>query len=419
MPAGEVLKSGPGPRAAAWSVLTATFLANLGVQYLSPVLPTVAKQLHLTPVQLGAIISSYSFAALAATLPAGYLADRLGVRKVLSGSLVLFGAAGVLAGLAPNYPLLLGSRVAQGVGFAAIMPVTVAALADLSTDRKELSRWQAYRVSISSGAEFVLPIVGGFIVTLAGWRATFVVFALPLGLSLWTWRSLRPTGRYATATAGRHHRYGAELMAGCRQAPILSVFGAGLGRWWLKYALFSYLPLYLSVRLHAQPSVIGIVVAVQGLLSAAVASQAGRVGAGRRAAVVLAVALFAMGAWLAALPAVPSLWWAASAAAGFGIADGLVGPATNTFVSILPAPRIRTSVIALSGTLRNLGKAVSPVVVGVVIAATGYGVGLPVAGLMGLAAPAYLLPLIARPDPAEPEPAEPAAPENLATAPGS
>jgi len=175
---------------------------------------------------------------------------------------------------------------------------------------------------------------------------------------------------------------------------LVALFGAGLVRWWIKYALFTYLPLYLSEDLHAQGQVIGLVIGVQGLLSGIVASQAGRLGTQRAGRRSLAVALLVMGAALASETVVHALWWPILMCCIVGLADGVVGPLLNTFVSLLPARDVRTAIIAMAGTLRNVGKAAAPVAVGALVVTLGYGPALALAGSLGLAAPLYLCKLL-------------------------
>ncbi|CAL9331911.1 hypothetical protein SUDANB151_00087 [Streptomyces sp. enrichment culture] len=91
-------------------------------------------QTHLA-VEFGAsqntvlwIINVYTLVLAALLLPLGAVGDRLGRKPMLITGLVVFGAAGVVAGLAPSAAVMIGARAAAGVGAAMIMPITLAVI---------------------------------------------------------------------------------------------------------------------------------------------------------------------------------------------------------------------------------------------------------------------------------------------------
>ncbi|GAA2311783.1 hypothetical protein SVIO_103800 [Streptomyces violaceusniger] len=74
------------------------------------------------------IINIYTLALAALLLPLGAIGDRLGRKPMLIAGLIIFGAAGVVAGLAPSAAVMIGARVAAGIGAAMIMPITLAVI---------------------------------------------------------------------------------------------------------------------------------------------------------------------------------------------------------------------------------------------------------------------------------------------------
>ncbi|RBL84875.1 MFS transporter, partial [Streptomyces cavourensis] len=71
------------------------------------------------------IINIYTLTLAALLLPLGAIGDRIGRKSMLVAGLTVFGAASVLAGLAPTAEIMLGARVLSGVGAAMIMPITL------------------------------------------------------------------------------------------------------------------------------------------------------------------------------------------------------------------------------------------------------------------------------------------------------
>jgi len=82
-------------------------------------LPDMARQLHTTFSDLQWVIDLYALVLGALVLTVGAVADRFGRRRLYLIGLVLFAAASLTCGLAPNVGLLIAARGVQGVGAAA------------------------------------------------------------------------------------------------------------------------------------------------------------------------------------------------------------------------------------------------------------------------------------------------------------
>lgn len=90
---------------------------------LYPVLPVIQESLHLTSTQAGAIASTYFLMYVAMQIPAGFLGDRIGLKRVLVVMYSLAGLAVLAVGLlASSYPLLLLFIALHGIGAGAYFP---------------------------------------------------------------------------------------------------------------------------------------------------------------------------------------------------------------------------------------------------------------------------------------------------------
>jgi DHA2 family methylenomycin A resistance protein-like MFS transporter len=92
---------------------------------------------------------------------------------VVAAGLTVFGAASAGCALAPTPGLLVAARAAQGVGAALLLPGSIAAIADAYPDRAAQARALGVWAAVSSLALPAGPLLGGLIVTTAGWRAVF------------------------------------------------------------------------------------------------------------------------------------------------------------------------------------------------------------------------------------------------------
>ncbi|MFI5664381.1 MFS transporter [Streptomyces sp. NPDC051684] len=152
----------------------AGFVIQLDVTIVNVALPTIQHELDATTGALEWIISGYAL-GLAALIPLmGALGDRLGHRPVLLAGMVVFGLCSAGAALASSPSALIGARVGQGVGGAAILALTLAVLTDTypPARRGHAIGWWAAMGGVGFGAG---PIVGGLLISSFGWSTIFWV----------------------------------------------------------------------------------------------------------------------------------------------------------------------------------------------------------------------------------------------------
>lgn len=161
-------------RMALLALCLAGFVIQLDVTIVNVALPTIQHELQAAPNALEWIISGYAL-GLAALIPMmGALGDRLGHRPVLLAGLVVFGLCSAGAALAPSPTALVGARVGQGIGGAAILALTLAVLTDTNPpeQRGHAIGWWAAIGGIGFGGG---PIVGGLLLSAFGWSTIFWV----------------------------------------------------------------------------------------------------------------------------------------------------------------------------------------------------------------------------------------------------
>jgi EmrB/QacA subfamily drug resistance transporter len=137
-------------------------------------LPDMARQLHTTFSDLQWVIDLYALVLGALVLTVGAVADRFGRRRLYLIGLVLFAAASLACGLAPNVGLLIAARGVQGVGAAAMFATTMALISNTYSGR---DRGMAFGVwgAVNGAASAVGPIIGGLLTANFGWRWIFLV----------------------------------------------------------------------------------------------------------------------------------------------------------------------------------------------------------------------------------------------------
>jgi len=124
------------------------------------------------------IINGYTISLAALLLPLGAVGDRWGRKPVLLTGLALFGAANLVAGLAPSAGILLAARLLAGVSAAMIMPVTLAVITSTFPD-EERSRAIGVWTGVAGGGGILGMFLSAVLVDVASWRWLFV---LPIAL---------------------------------------------------------------------------------------------------------------------------------------------------------------------------------------------------------------------------------------------
>ncbi|TMK58607.1 MAG: MFS transporter [Actinobacteria bacterium] len=87
---------------------------------IAPLLPEYVDQLGLTKAEAGVLSAAYAAGTLAASLPAGFVASRMGPKRTVIIGLLLLGCASVVFGFAEEILLLDSARFVQGIAGALI-----------------------------------------------------------------------------------------------------------------------------------------------------------------------------------------------------------------------------------------------------------------------------------------------------------
>src|SRR5207244_3050452 len=111
------------------AVTVATFMLLLDITVVNVALPSIREDLGASFTDLQWVIDAYALTLAALVLAAGWLAHRLGRRRVLAVGLGIFSLASLLCGLSPDPTFLNLSRALQGVGGAIMFAVSLALVA--------------------------------------------------------------------------------------------------------------------------------------------------------------------------------------------------------------------------------------------------------------------------------------------------
>jgi MFS transporter, Spinster family, sphingosine-1-phosphate transporter len=135
--------------------------------------------LSISDAQLG-LLTGTAFGLFYSVLgiPLGRLADRVDRVKLIAAAMALWSAFTALSGVAGSFTQLFMTRLGVGVGEAGSQPASTALVADLFPEGRRASALSLLLVSTPVGS-FLGLLLGGYVGTLWGWRAAFLVAGVP------------------------------------------------------------------------------------------------------------------------------------------------------------------------------------------------------------------------------------------------
>ncbi|HUN47974.1 MAG TPA: DHA2 family efflux MFS transporter permease subunit [Stellaceae bacterium] len=176
------------------------FMENLDSTILATAIPQMAASLGESPLRLNVAITSYLL-SLAVFIPvSGWVADRYGARSVFCSAIAVFTVGSALCGLATSLPMLVVTRVLQGLGGAMMTPVGRLILLK-SFPKSQLVTAMSYVTIPALIGPAIGPLVGGFLTTYASWRWIFYI-NIPIGF-LGIGLALRFLENFRVAAAAR------------------------------------------------------------------------------------------------------------------------------------------------------------------------------------------------------------------------
>lgn len=350
-------------RARALSIVYASSIAlMLGVNFIQPALPALSKPFHVSDAQLSWIMTVYTAPAIVLSPIFGMIADLYGRRLLLSLGLIAFGVFGTAMAFSPTYTWLLLFRALQGVGFSAVIPLTIVLIGDLLEGDSEIGG-QGLKVFLDRIGYFVFPPLGGLLAAVAWyWPFLFYVVTIPVGLAALFW--MPETKGHGS---DRPSTYLSDMLRLTRHPRLLIAFSAGFLRFFLDYGFLTYFPLFL-VRTHgistATAGFLYIFFAVGAMITS---SQAGRIAAGRDKANILFLAFLISGATVLAVPFLPEVWMVGCTLFFYGVANGVISPMQKSLLTQNAPTEMRGGVVSFDRLIQQFSKTTSTSIVGLLL----------------------------------------------------
>ncbi|MFY9775409.1 MAG: MFS transporter, partial [Trebonia sp.] len=159
----------------------AALLDTIDVTVVNVAMPAIRDSLHFSEGGLAWMVDAYMVPFGGFLLLGGRTGDLLGRRRVLVAGTAVFAAASLGSALAPSAGVMIATRAVEGLAAAFVVPMTLAMLTSVFPAGPPRTRAFSVWGGISAAAGTLGLVVGGALVSAAGWRWIFLI-NIPVGL---------------------------------------------------------------------------------------------------------------------------------------------------------------------------------------------------------------------------------------------
>lgn len=335
-------------------------IAVMGVASLTPAFPKMAETLNLSKVEIGLLISAFTFPGVILTPFMGVLADRIGRKKVLIPSLFLFALAGSAIFFIHNFHIIVILRVLQGIGGASLGSLNTTLIGDFfkGKDRPTAMGLNAGMLSTSTG---IYPLIGGGLATIA-WYYPFLLplLAIPVGIFV-IFKLPEPEIEKVSDIK----QYFKAISSNIMKKEVIGIFILGVLTFIILYGAFiTYMPFLLHQHFKLPSARIGLVFSLSSFMSVIVSTQIGKLTNHFGSLKMLKAAFVIYTLVCVLVPNVYSFLPLILLILCFGMAQALNIPSLQTILANIAPDDQRAAFMSLNGMILRLGQTLGPVVIG-------------------------------------------------------
>jgi MFS family permease len=357
-------------------VTLAVFINYIDRGNLATAAPLIQDELHLRATELGILMSAFYYGYVPCMPLMGWLAERFGTHKIFAAAVAVWSIATLLTGFAGSFVALLGLRILLGIGESAAFPCASKVIANTV----EVSRLGMANGVMSFGyllGPAVGTLIGGYLMTVIGWRAVFIIFGSVSLLWLIPWSLAASTLKTTTATIEGIAPTFRDIL---KQRAL---WGASIGHFASNYGYYfiiSWLPFYLvkarGFSIHSMAEIASYAYLLNALSAFGMGWLADRwIQRGRNPTVIYKsimgiTHLVGIGcmAGMVLLPEKPSI----AALFIFEIVSGCSYTGLFAIPQILAGPQATARWVGVQNAAGNVAGIIAPLITGILVDQTGH-----------------------------------------------
>jgi ACS family D-galactonate transporter-like MFS transporter len=367
----------PGRLAAIVILIGVSILINyIDRGNLSTAATLVKKELHISPSQLGFLLTAFFITYVPMQPLVGWLVDRFTASRVLVAGFIIWSLATVLSGFAEGFAWLFACRLLLGVGESVSFPSMAKIFAENVSERHRSLANGIAQAGLAFGPAFGV-FFGGMLIAAYGWRPFFIAFGFVSLLWVAAWMLL---------TKGHVHHSDASQVAGAPSMKVIlrepSLWGASLGHFCANFVLYfqlTWIPYYLVNQRHwslpQMAAIAGTAYLLAGISCILSGTIADRIIRGGAPASFVRKATFALGAAGVATGLIgcghssdfgSELWLMFA-----GASSGFLGLNTYVVGQVMAGPTATGRWVGIQNTLGNIAGLIAPSLTGILVERTG------------------------------------------------
>lgn len=331
----------------------------------TPLLPIYAATLGANDAFLGLIVSVSTLTGLVLKPSIGILSDRWGRRIWLLLGTFFFAAMPFAYRLIQTPEQLFAIRIVHGLATAIYGPVTLAYVAELST--QQLAERLGWFGMARSAGYVVGPALAGWLLLTLNPVAVFTVIGL---LSSLAFVPILLLPKPATSTAPDRlplkQQFSHALRSVSRSSSIWLAGGLEATMYVAVYALKAFLPIY-AISIGMNVALVGSFFAIQEAIHMVLKPWCGRLGDRIGHLFAIALGMVILGATMQIIAYSNNAWAIMACAVLIGLAQAFIAPSTVALISTEADNQNLGAAMGMLGTLKNTGKVVGPILAGLLI----------------------------------------------------
>lgn len=163
------------------AIMSATILVVLDQTIAAVALPHMQTALGATSDTVTWVLTSYMLASAVATPVTGWLAGRIGRRRLFIAAIFGFTLSSMACGIAVSLPMMVAARLVQGFFGAFLLPMSQSLVYDMNPPSKQMRAVTIWGLGAMVGP-IAGPVVGGYLTEALNWRWVFFV-NVPIGIA--------------------------------------------------------------------------------------------------------------------------------------------------------------------------------------------------------------------------------------------
>lgn len=346
-----------------FSLLMVPFIWALSNSMILPILPRAQAILHISKVKAGLIITALSVPTAIFLPVSGFLSDRYGRVKIMVPTILLYGFAGLAAGIAAafgSYPLIIIARCLQGIGATGTSLLALSYAGDLYQEEHQ-AQILSYLETSNSIGKLVSPLIGTLTAQLAWYGAFFVfpILAMPVASGLFLFQIKPECHRQPLQKPNEYFCDLAHLVKNKKDFLILASV-ATFVTVFLWFGTLFFLAELMEDHFRISPILHGFLLSLPVLVMTITTIVTGRYLCKFNYTKLIYLGLLIMGFTLLITLILPKTFMLYGMVALIGIGFGLILPSLNALVVGSVASAKRGVVTTFYGSVRALGSALGP-----------------------------------------------------------